>query len=470
MKCPICESTLSLKSNRCDRCGADTRVYKKIVKASNSFYNQGLRKAKVRDLTGAANDLRQSLQLDKRNTNARNLLGLVYYEMGETVSALSEWVLSKHFQPEDNDADEYMSSVQSNPSKLETLNQAIKKYNSSLISAKQHNSDLAIIQLKKVISLNPKFLRAYHLLALLYINEGEKDKAYRLLLKASAIDVNNTTTLRYLKEVMPQNAKAIPVLEAGNEEKEPNTQSKSEFNVFSGMASYKEDKPNIWAYLNLVIGIVVGICFCFFLIVPQIESSKSSESQEQLQVKNERISTLETENSSLKNTNKELQGKVDELTKDLADANKEPVTTPPPTTAPEPGYDKLFEAASLLLENKEEEAALALTTVVYENLKLQSAKDLYDYIKNKTFADAASDLYRQGKRSYDRGKYQEAITFFEQSVALKSDQLDSLFFMGRSYHRLNEIEKAKEFYNLLVNEYATTSRGRQAALQLGKLD
>lgn len=139
--------------------------------------------------------------MNKRNTNARNLLGLVYYEVGETVSALSEWVISKHFQAENNDADEYMESLQSNPTKLETLNQTIKKYNSALQSAKQGSDDLAIIQLKKVTSLNPHFVKALQLLALLYIKNGEKDKALKALLKASKIDVSNTTTLRYLHEL-----------------------------------------------------------------------------------------------------------------------------------------------------------------------------------------------------------------------------------------------------------------------------
>ena len=56
--------------------------------------------------------LRRCLELNKLNTNARNLLGLVYYEMGETVAALSEWVISKHFQPKNNDADSTLKKVQ----------------------------------------------------------------------------------------------------------------------------------------------------------------------------------------------------------------------------------------------------------------------------------------------------------------------------------------------------------------------
>ena len=49
-------------------------------------------KAKVRDLSGAIVALRNSVELNKYNTNARNLLGLIYFEM-ETVAALSEWVI-----------------------------------------------------------------------------------------------------------------------------------------------------------------------------------------------------------------------------------------------------------------------------------------------------------------------------------------------------------------------------------------
>ena len=58
-----------------------------------------------------------------------------------------------------------------------------------------------MIQLKKVLSLNPRFIRAHQLLALLYINNEEWEKAKRELMKCIDIDTNNIATLRYLKEV-----------------------------------------------------------------------------------------------------------------------------------------------------------------------------------------------------------------------------------------------------------------------------
>ena len=70
------------------------------MQTSNAYYNQALSRAGVRDLSGAVESLKKSLRFNKKNIQARNLLGLVYFEMGETVSALSEWVISKNFKPE----------------------------------------------------------------------------------------------------------------------------------------------------------------------------------------------------------------------------------------------------------------------------------------------------------------------------------------------------------------------------------
>ena len=47
-------------------------TYNKIISMSNALYNDGLEKAKVRDLSGAAQSLRKSLSYYKANIQARN--------------------------------------------------------------------------------------------------------------------------------------------------------------------------------------------------------------------------------------------------------------------------------------------------------------------------------------------------------------------------------------------------------------
>lgn len=96
MKCMICNTQLN-SSSYCPGCGCNVTMQKQIVALSNLYYNRGLEKAQIRDLSGAITCLQRSLRMYKYNIHARNLLGLVYFETGEVVAALSEWVISKKY-------------------------------------------------------------------------------------------------------------------------------------------------------------------------------------------------------------------------------------------------------------------------------------------------------------------------------------------------------------------------------------
>ena len=79
MNCLKCNMPLE-NQYKCPHCGYVDQVAKKIIYSSNWHYNQGLAKARVRDLSGAVGSLSQALKYNKRNTDARNLLGLIYYQ------------------------------------------------------------------------------------------------------------------------------------------------------------------------------------------------------------------------------------------------------------------------------------------------------------------------------------------------------------------------------------------------------
>lgn len=169
---------------------------KKIIRQSNYWYNDGLRKAQIRDMSGAVLSLRRSLQYHRGNIAARNLLGLVYFGRGEVSEALVEWILSKNLQPRDNIANKYIEMVQEAADELEVMNEAVKKYNQCLIYCTQDGEDMAIIQLKKVIAAHPNFLKAHQLLALLYMKAGKYPEAQQALRHARRLDTTNEITLR----------------------------------------------------------------------------------------------------------------------------------------------------------------------------------------------------------------------------------------------------------------------------------
>ena len=54
---------------------------------SNRFYNIALDRALARDLYGATILLKKALSFNSKNINARNLLGLIFYEEGSIVEA-----------------------------------------------------------------------------------------------------------------------------------------------------------------------------------------------------------------------------------------------------------------------------------------------------------------------------------------------------------------------------------------------
>ena len=232
----------------------------KIQLAANSFYNRGLELAKERDLSGAAGYLKRALELNKYHTDARNLLGLIFYEMGETSDALVQWVISVNLQPEENRADHYLDEVQRKPGQLEIASQTIKKFNQALVYAQNGSDDLAVLQLKRVVEERPNYVKARLLLAVLYMQHEDFAKAGRSLYKVLQIDKNNKKASRYMEYVKSRTGKA-------------DVERRKMKNAFSHRQMQDDDvilpptyKENTgWqSIINIGIGLILGAVMIFF--------------------------------------------------------------------------------------------------------------------------------------------------------------------------------------------------------------
>lgn len=105
------------------------------------------------------------------------------------------------YTAEKNIAEDYMKTVSANQGKLDAINQTIRKYNVCLNYCKQGDYDLAVIQLKKLLSVNTHLVQGYQLLALLYIKDEEYEKAYKQLQLAQKIDKGNIMTMHLINEI-----------------------------------------------------------------------------------------------------------------------------------------------------------------------------------------------------------------------------------------------------------------------------
>ena len=478
MNCPRCNAKVAFVKDQCDNCGQSLKNYRRIVSTSNILYNKGLEQAKVRDLSGAIRSLRQSLEFNNLNTNARNLLGVIYFEEGEIVSALSEWVISKHFQPQNNDADKYIRQVQSNPNKLEMYNQTIKKYNSALFSAQHGDGDMAIIQLKKVVNLNPKFVRANQLLALLYMMSGKRDdkvRAKKLLTSISKVDVTNTTTIRYLKELSDVQLKGEPVpKKVTAQEPEPRkVLPRVDVDAYKPITPYKEEKPSIMPFINIVVGVLIGMALMGFLIIPHIEANKSDKENSEFKKYSEQKASTDSDVSTLKNEKQKLEDEIKKLKEEnealAGDGSSNGSTL-------QVSYENLLAAMESYTAADKVTAAKKLVKVNEEILTGSKAKKVYEDIKENTFGDASKSYFEQGRDAYNgegeyagRKDYDKAIRLLQKSLDFDKDNTDSLYFMGRCYQQKSDVDKAKEYYNKIVDDYPQSGRVGEANRRLREL-
>ena len=270
---------------------------KKFLYQSNYWYNDGLKKAQIRDMSGAIVSLRRSLQYNRENIAARNLLGLVYYGIGEVAEALVEWIISKNFRPRDNIANEYIKNVQASANELEVINQAVKKYNQCIGYCQQNSEDLAVIQLKQVISAHPTFLKAYQLLALLYLHSEQYSRAKQILKTARKLDTENPMTLRYLHELTRQRTRKGKRPEKKRREDAVEYSLGNETIIQPRHSALREAAGHL-AVANLFIGAAIGAAIIWFLVAPAVNQSRSERLNNQMREYSEQITSLEAQISA----------------------------------------------------------------------------------------------------------------------------------------------------------------------------
>lgn len=378
MNCMNCGAFLMDKElDYCPNCGCNVLIQKKVDYLSRQYYNQGLEKASVRDLSGAISCLKQSLIYNKHNIQARNLLGLVYFETGEVVAALSEWVISKNLQSNRNLATEYINKLQANSNKLEAINETIRKYNDALNLCREGHEDMAAIRLKRILTQNPKLIKGYHLLALIQMKEGEYNKARRTLRKAARIDKTNTTTLRFLREIDEQTG-VTTKLERQNKKRifrngaaAKRESDGNEGEVVIQTPAYKE-QSRISLFFMLATGFAAGLLAFYLLAVPAIRQGIYREANQQIVKYSDAVSSQGAELTKAQSQAQESGDTVEAASKQIEEEKKKNST-----------YEALLEAYSALQQQNVDEAALKLQNV-YADLVPDDLKGIYNTICSST--------------------------------------------------------------------------------------
>ncbi|MCI8836933.1 MAG: tetratricopeptide repeat protein [Hungatella sp.] len=412
---------------------------------AGGYYNQGLEKAKIRDLSGAAECLKKSLHFHKYQTDARNLLGLIYYEMGETAESLVQWIISLNLQPENNRAGEYIRKIQGKLGRLEAESQNIKKYNQALALADSDNDDLAILQLNRVVEFNPHFVKAHLVLALLYMRRGDYTKAGKSLYKVLQIDKNHPKALWYM---------SIAKAHTGRAEVE----RKKLNNAFSHRQMQDDDiilpptykETTGWlTIINITVGLALGAAVIWFLVMPAMErqlnhrhNAEMTGILEQVNQKNQEIDSLKEEMSAMEAERNDAMTSLQSM-----EENEQGVLLQ---------YQRLVQ----ILKAREAEDMNTVVTV-YSDMDASLITDeqtaaIVAEIRSYMETEGYQVLASLGNEARDGGNQEAALDYYQKSLNVKGDNPQVIYDMALIYQAREERDQANELFGQVIMNYPNT--------------
>lgn len=469
MKCPNCGFDFS-EGYRCANCGIDVYIFEKTRNMSIYLYNDALEKAKEMDLSGAIENLEQSLLFDKNNIQARNLLGLLYAETGHIGDALKHWIISASLFKGKNLANDYMEVLQKNAREMEKCNDAISMYNQAISYLHQGSDDLAIIQLKKAIDNNPNFVDAYNLMILCCMVENNQKQGQHYIDIVLKKDVKNPTALRYAK-LMGATIPASP-----NKRTRAKVQSSKNVTPTKTVSSKKTDSPpplprykrkekssgvlekrDIFSFLA---GICITAIVLLVLVVPAVNEAKDKKIESlTAQVESyggetgmtpEEVLAMREELQKLQNENKLLRSE------ETKQANLELLQT----------------ALAQLTDNDFEGCVISLDAID----TLGFAEDdlaKYNSLRATAFPKAADSLYTKGKSEFLSNNFIEAKVNLENSLKYAANENfvdDIYFYLAKIAESDKDIEKAKNHYQKVITDYPASNQLTNAKNALEQLE
>ncbi|MEA4815648.1 MAG: tetratricopeptide repeat protein [Lachnospiraceae bacterium] len=458
MKCPNCRNEIP-EGNICPVCNVDAVLFKKVKTASARLYNKGLQLAKINDLSGAEKALAESITFNKKNFRSRNLLGLVYYEKGQVADALKQWIISSSLNKRDETAKGYIEALHDNPRQLENYNDAVKMYNQAIVYLCQKSDDLALIQLKKAVELNPKLVEAYNLLTFCHILCRNIPKAKECIDAVIALDVNNPIAINYAKELNYFKSRTEFAIDV-SKGKIPKVKINKSIESINKKRSIigKSEVISFIAGMLCTVAVLLVLIEPAFLdnknqIISDLTNKSSSVSDELTKLKEEtsaEITKLKDENQTLKDENEKY-------------AEKETLRSK---------SDTINKAEDFLSDGDYNNAAVTISTITPEGLDdITVAK--YESIKEQSYPVAAENLYTSAKGAFLEGRYSDAQPEFENVLLFSSGENfvdDTIYYLGKIAEENGEKDKAKSYFERIINEYPNSNQYPNAENSLNLLN
>ena len=348
----------------------------------------------------------------------------------------------------------------------DSIRNSIILFNKAINNLRTKSEDIAIIELKKAISLNPEFTEAVHLLGICYGICGDYNKAEETFKKLSATDKGYEIACAYLDKINGLKSGDKLYHERSNRMTKDQKPESSNTSMKKTPANHsivnctsvllRTETFKYAATFLAGAGIVFILFIAFQTKQGEIQAFNKIENVRPSTVDTDAIKKLEDKNKQLVDSNNELQKNL-EATSSSVDYYK--------------NVDKLFEIEKFALAKEYEAAAdklMLLKTVEFKD----TAKAKYDSLYGDIMQKAIWAVYTQGNNLFEASRYQEAIPKLYKIQAYGVDwqyMAWTLYQLGISYKEVNDKNNAITVFNQIKEKYPTTEYARYAEYRVKEL-
>lgn len=413
-----------------------------LIKISKAYYNRGLERAKLNDLSGAAVYLKKSLIYDKYRTEARNLLGLIFYESGETADAIVQWVVSINLDPRDNDADRYLDEIQRKPGVLSEASALVRRFNQALEIAQNGGEDFAMVELSDITRKKPNYIKAQLLLAILYMQAGEHIKAGKALMAVLDIDRNHPQATILMDEVKRATGKAE--VERAKLKNAYSHRDLEEGDVIIPKTRAGTNLDKVVIYITA--GIIIGLVSFYLLILPSVRRIYNRALNDSIIQNSAELSDVNARYSELSDSYDELNAEFQDVSQRLNAYEEQNINF---TSA----YESLNSIISDCGAGNYEAAAdkyLQLDRSIITSEPLISQLQEADRLMLNDGFTAISEM---GTAQWNGGNLSAAENYYRLALNIKPDDPEVMFLLARLLQSQDRISEANEIFDKIVGEH-----------------
>ncbi len=318
-----------------------------------------------------------------------------------------------------------------------------KKYEQALHYCKDGNLDLAKIQLRGIIRMDPSFIEARKLLAYCLIKEEDYSGAWPVLKEIREQQSDDPDTISLMKEV-----RDLGRAQNRSRKKKKRNETADMVDGSQNPQPFNSSLLDVWdntkaAVVNIIIGMIAGLLICMFLIVPAMRQNQNSTAAQALIEANQQSQNQDSTIDSLNAQVAQLQEELEAYT------GKDDIVT---------SYENLVNAQNLAAAEDYEGAAAAMGTI-NRDLLGATGQSTYDTLTASISEYRLTTSYEAGHTAYLSRNYQEAINQYTITIGVDASYEDgrALYELADSYAKAGDTANAIANYEKLVTELGTSS-------------